>query len=863
MKNNRILLSTKLKMPQPRKKYIIRKNLFGKLEDYVDYKLILITGGAGCGKTMLASSFIKEYDIPNTKWITLDESSNNIFSFWYYVLETVKGDLSASAEDLFALFETNFQKSTTTELLTLLLNALDLDKDFFIVFDDFHTITDAYLLETIDYFIKYCTDNIHLIILSRENPRLYLGGLNMSGHLLIIDESDLRLSQDEGVAFLENTMGLNLKKESIDYINSIAEGWIGGLQLIAAGIVNKKESEIKNIKLTNQLVNDYLTKEIFDPLSPLEKDFLIKTSILSYFNEGICNKLHLLNDFNEMINELLQKKLLIITIDEENGLYRYHNILQEYLKMHFNKLSSLTQKELHLKAALLFEDLCDFSEAINHLCFAKAYRVAMEMIIKLPQNTETLSYLNRIPTQYATLNADFALQRFFYHYGNVEIDECKEMYELIRLKMKDDPTFTAFKSIHFLTEDYLQVDDLYIPSLNELENLPLSEVTKAFLFLKNASFLHLQGCYQEAISFIEKAFNFMQNNTNPFITFFAYSSKSQILEEIGDLNESLSLYEKMQSIIASNKCLSAMKLSYAIGIIGVYLKQMNLKAAKSILHDLELNPGIKSFSFYRGYLFNLAEYTFLTGHINECLPLLDELLAMESFKNTLYLAPLFKYVINTSEQKNTLLMRYKNDYECTKKTHRTLDGKLLYTRILYKEGAYMEALELIEDILKYARKHKIKLRLIEALLLKLTMLSEHNLNPRDAVNLFREALHYAHKDKILLPFYYEREIVLKLIKRYHIELLEDISLEEKSFIKDVLALEINMPTEQSPQKKLLSERELEVLHTLAIGCSNKEIAAKLCISLATVKSHIINIYSKLGVNSRVAAIEEAKRQGLI
>ncbi len=863
MKNNRILLSTKLKMPQPRKKYIIRRNLFKKLEGYVDYKLLLITGGAGCGKTMLASSFIKEYDIPNTKWITLDESSNNIFSFWYYVLETVKDDLGVSAQDLFALFETNFQKSTAKELLTLLVNALDLDKDFFIVFDDFHTITDAYLLETVDYFIKYCTDNIHLLILSRETPRLYLGGLNMSGHLLIIDERDLRLSQDEGVAFLENTMGLDLKKESIDYINSIAEGWIGGLQLIAAGIRNKNESEIQSIKLTNQLVNDYLTKEIFDPLSHAEKDFLIKTSILSYFNESLCNKLLLFNDFNEMITELLQKKLLIITIDEENGLYRYHNILQEYLKIHFNKLNSLTQKELHLKAALLFEDLGDFSEAINHLCFAKAYTAAMEIILKLPQNTETLSYLNRIPTQYATLNADFALQRFFYHYGNVEIDECKEMYALIRLKMKDDPTFTAFKSIHFLTEDYLQIDDLYIPSLNELENLPLSEVTKTFLFLKNASFLHLQGCYQEALSFIEKAFSFMQNNTNPFITFFAYSSKSQILEEMGDLNECLNLYKKMQSIIASNKCLSAMNLSYSIGIIGVYLKQIDLKSAKDILHELETNPGIKSFSFYRGYLFNLIEYNFLTGHVEEGLSLLDELLAMESFKNTLYLAPLLKYMINTSEQENMLLIRYKKDYECTPKTHRILDGKLLYTRILYKEGSYNEALELIDDILKYARKHKIKLRLIEAILLKIAMMSEHHLSPRDAVNLFREALHYAHKDKLLLPFYYEKATALKIIKQYHIETLEDLTPEERAFVKDVLTLELVVSNESLHQKKLLSERELEVLHTLATGRSNKEIGAVLCISLATVKSHIINIYSKLGVNSRIAAIEEAKRRELL
>jgi len=42
------------------------------------------------------------------------------------------------------------------------------------------------------------------------------------------------------------------------------------------------------------------------------------------------------------------------------------------------------------------------------------------------------------------------------------------------------------------------------------------------------------------------------------------------------------------------------------------------------------------------------------------------------------------------------------------------------------------------------------------------------------------------------------------------------------------------------------------------GRSNKEIAESLCISMATVKTHIINIYSKLGVSNRVAAINKMR-----
>ena len=62
---------------------------------------------------------------------------------------------------------------------------------------------------------------------------------------------------------------------------------------------------------------------------------------------------------------------------------------------------------------------------------------------------------------------------------------------------------------------------------------------------------------------------------------------------------------------------------------------------------------------------------------------------------------------------------------------------------------------------------------------------------------------------------------------------------------------------------LLSQRELEVLELVAAGSTNRESAAKLFISEATVKSHLLNIYAKLDVNDRAAAVAEAFRRGLL
>lgn len=61
----------------------------------------------------------------------------------------------------------------------------------------------------------------------------------------------------------------------------------------------------------------------------------------------------------------------------------------------------------------------------------------------------------------------------------------------------------------------------------------------------------------------------------------------------------------------------------------------------------------------------------------------------------------------------------------------------------------------------------------------------------------------------------------------------------------------------------LSKRELEVLRLLAQGCSNQEIAAKLFVSLSTVKTHNQNLFEKLDVKRRIQAVEKAKRLQLI
>lgn len=89
---------------------------------------------------------------------------------------------------------------------------------------------------------------------------------------------------------------------------------------------------------------------------------------------------------------------------------------------------------------------------------------------------------------------------------------------------------------------------------------------------------------------------------------------------------------------------------------------------------------------------------------------------------------------------------------------------------------------------------------------------------------------------------------------------ETIIIEKEVFIKEPSDFILN---EKEIEKLGISKRELEVLQLMAEGLSNQEIAARLFVSLNTIKTHSSKILEKMDVKRRTQAIEKAKRLSII
>jgi LuxR family maltose regulon positive regulatory protein len=617
---------------------------------------------------------------------------------------------------------------------------------------------------------------------------------------------------------------------------------------------------LESLKVSTRVLNDYITKEIFEFLSEKEQEFLIETSILSYFNQNICEKFHPDIDFSAMMESILQKNLLVINVDESAGIYRYHAILAEYLKGLFDK-QDLEQKEnLHSQAATIFAELGDYEESLHHLFRIHAYERIMKLILKMPQTAMTFSFLMKVPMEEIVKNADFAYQYFFYYYASTDEAVSKKIYQFIKSNMKDEQTFEAFQFANLFFSDALDFQRANPLTLEQIQSLPLNDITTAFLLIKEAYFLYANSNFKEAINYLNYAGDVYKKTGNIYIGIFVLSEKAQIYEDMGELGLCFDLYREMRPMIEQIKSLAS---SYYIGIAGVYIRQMSLDLAYEMLEKAKDGIAEDSVSIGRAYQYTLAEYCYLTGETDLTEKMLIDIMGQEAYDNVAYSARLLRYPLYRGKHME-LAKRFLESYHENDSLVDNMDGQLLYASIQYETGDYETALELVDTMIARSRKMQNKLKIIECDLLKARMLLDNEGERRDIQNLFVEAVSYAMEDGIAHPFWFEKNTVSQIVSEMKTELNKELSKEESNFVASILSsdskhgISPKRRTNEAMCEDLLTEREKEVLQELAAGSTNMQIAEKLCVSLATVKTHINNIYGKLGVNNRVAAVNAIK-----
>jgi LuxR family maltose regulon positive regulatory protein len=198
-------------------------------------------------------------------------------------------------------------------------------------------------------------------------------------------------------------------------------------------------------------------------------------------------------------------------------------------------------------------------------------------------------------------------------------------------------------------------------------------------------------------------------------------------------------------------------------------------------------------------------------------------------------------------------------------------------RVLIAQNKPGEAIDLLSHLEKFARSAGRMGRVIEILLLKAFALQETG-DSEQAIQLLTECLALAEPEGYVRLFLDEGQPMRLLLaqwlahaipgplREYAIHLLAQFNAETHV----VTATQEKVFSAGDPSASLgqalvepLSQRELEVLHFIALGRTNPEIAGQLIVSKGTIKAHTASIYRKLDVANRTEAVARARQLGIL
>src|ERR671916_1625611 len=284
------ILATKLYIPPPQPRAVLRPRLVERLNEDLHCKLTLISAPAGFGKTTLLSEWVAGCGRP-TAWLSPDEGDSDPTRFLAYLAAALQTIAANVGERVSGMLQSPRPPSTESILTALLNETTTVPDDLVLVLDDYHVIDAKPVDDALSFLIEHLPPRMHLLIATREDPHLPLARLRARGQLSELRAADLRFAPSEAAEFLKGVMGLNLSAEDIAALETRTEGWIAGLQLAAISMRGHEDATgfIESFTGSHHFVLDYLVEEVLQQQPESVQAFLLRTSILDRLCGPLCD----------------------------------------------------------------------------------------------------------------------------------------------------------------------------------------------------------------------------------------------------------------------------------------------------------------------------------------------------------------------------------------------------------------------------------------------------------------------------------------------------------------------------------------------------------------------------------------------
>ena len=820
------------------KKILNRDRIDTVLSAVYDYPLTILEAPMGYGKTTAVKKFIDKKDI-HTFWFTFSDFRNSETAFWdSFTNAIIKIDAQAGT------ILKSLGLPTDAPQMGKVLQTLDdveFDGTFLMVLDDYHLARDIRLNRLFLRLAQEELDGFSILLVTRDTTDLDFMELLSKGQCCLLPKQLLQFTrgelQDYCRMMLEDITDTDQK-----LIWQYTDGWISFAYIILLGLDNGIP-----IGMSTTLEN-MIERALFARYDEKTQGFLLQLSVMEDFTAEQAAFVTQQKDASQLLKRLDMENAFIY-YEEKTGIYKIHTVLQNFLRIK----RQLSEEELQN----LYGRLGDWMLNQQDLLAAYSY------LNRAGRSEDILAHLNN-PKNIRNEWLDF---------------ECAdEMFNSLPRELLFQYPFAyllnMFYSIVLGKENEIlgwneRLDELekYYKNMEGLEetyrNRVLGEILIVRKFTRFNDVAAMCATDAEIVNLLngQNSYITLQGNEFTFASphyLYLYFRDKGSLRNLADLLSQDVGYAKFSGGCgAGSDALTLAEYALETGDLKNVASHCRKAIAKAeVMEQIGIVICAK---------FTLIRLRLVEGKVSEVLHLLTELAHyVEKMNNSVYntTIDLCKGYVFACLDQPEQIPAWLQTGEI--KAADFYDQGIAFNYIVYGKtllalGKYDELELRIEQFEEYFSVFSNRLGLIHNRIFE-AVARCRLCGLEDGAPILEAALDEAQADSLVLPF---AENALHIMGMLKIIVQENPG---NAYFNHILMLcrryEVAVMGLSHPVATL-SRREINILSLAAVGLSRKEIAARLYIAEGTVKTHFKNIYQKLGVNSKMAAIKMAQNRGYL